>query len=551
MPPGSNLEVSISVMREGKEKEIIPFEGTQIFFGRDKECDVSLPDASVSRHHAELRREGGTFTLIDTESRNGLRVNGVPRKQASILPGDTFEIGIYTFRLRAGQGSKLSSRLSLQAENNLDQTLRHQTTLPALREARDLAVIYHACFWLTECEENSTLRERLCGLLLEALQVTEIQYYSSDLALAYRQGEAEKAVVKLFPFLAERFQNLTEAAIISGEEIARHQRGVGNYHYLACPIKRPGARSRSSCDFIILLKPSEWVPFTVEDRVLLQAVCQLWASESAKLEKKAVLESENTVLRAARPTGSLLGGSPIMERLRTRLIKSAGTKATILLQGETGSGKEVVAQFIHEQSPRSSRPLIKVNCSAIPEGLIESELFGVRRGAFTDAKETRAGKFAQANGGTILLDEIGELPPAAQAKVLRVLENNEIEPLGGDTPQKVDVRVIAATHRNLEEMVADGRFRQDLLFRLNVVNITVPPLREHLEDLPELSNHFLSRICDENGLAQLALSDSALKLLSENQWPGNARELRNVIYRCAIEAEDSIISEEDVRNALI
>ena len=298
------------------------------------------------------------------------------------------------------------------------------------------------------------------------------------------------------------------------------------------------------------MKPSEWLPFSVEDRVLLQAVCQLWASESAKLEKKSMLQKENTALKAARPTSNLLGKSPLMERLRTRLIKSAGTKASILLLGETGSGKEVVAQFIHEQSPRSALPLIKVNCSAIPEGLIESELFGHRRGAFTDARENRLGKFAQANGGTILLDEIGELPPAAQAKVLRVLENGEIEPLGGEAPQKVDVRVIAATHRNLEEMVTQGRFRQDLLFRLNVVSVIVPPLREHLEDLPELTAHFISRFCEENGLVRLTLSKEALTLLARHSWPGNVRELRNVIQRCAINAEGAVVSAADVKSSL-
>jgi pSer/pThr/pTyr-binding forkhead associated (FHA) protein len=550
MPPGSDLTVSVAVISNGKENEIIPFEAEMLLFGRDPECHVSLPDTSVSRRHAELRRDGGTFTLIDSGSRNGLKVNGVPRKQATLIPGDSFEIGIYSFRLKAGQGSKLASRPSLQVENQLGQTVRHQTTLPELREARHLAVIYHACFWITECEENQLLQERLCNLLHDALKVTETQFYHADLTLGCREGEGKKPAMKLAPFLAARFQSLPEATMILGEEIARHQRGVGDYHYLVCPIRRATQKSRTTNDFIVLLKPSEWLPFSVEDRVLLQAVCQLWASESAKLEKKSMLQKENTALKAARPTSNLLGKSPLMERLRTRLIKSAGTKASILLLGETGSGKEVVAQFIHEQSPRSALPLIKVNCSAIPEGLIESELFGHRRGAFTDARENRLGKFAQANGGTILLDEIGELPPAAQAKVLRVLENGEIEPLGGEAPQKVDVRVIAATHRNLEEMVTQGRFRQDLLFRLNVVSVIVPPLREHLEDLPELTAHFISRFCEENGLVRLTLSKEALTLLARHSWPGNVRELRNVIQRCAINAEGAVVSAADVKSSL-
>lgn len=551
MPPGSDLTVSVAVIRDGRENEIIPFDAEILLFGRDPDCNVSLPDASVSRRHAELRRDGGTFTLIDSGSRNGLKVNGVPRKQATLIPGDSFEIGIYSFRFRAGQASKLVSRPSLQVENHLGQTVRHQTTLPELRDARHLSVIYHACFWITECEENHLLQERLCNLLHDALKVSDTQFYRADLTLGCRQGEEKKPAIKLASFLAARFQSLPEATIISGEEIARHQRGAGDFHYLVCPIRRPAKKSGAANDFIVLLKPSDWLPFSVEDRVLLQAVCQLWAGESAKLEKKSILEKENTLLKATRPTSNLLGKSALMDRLRTRLSKSAGTKATILLLGETGSGKEVVAQFIHEQSTRSTHPLIKVNCSAIPDGLIESELFGHRRGAFTDARETRLGKFAQAHGGTILLDEIGELPPTAQAKVLRVLENGEIEPLGGEAPQRVDVRVIAATHRNLEEMVTRGQFRQDLLFRLNVVSLTIPPLREHLEDLRELAEHFLSQFCAENGLADLEISDEALALLARHPWPGNVRELRNIIQRCAIDTDNSTISALDVKSALL
>jgi DNA-binding NtrC family response regulator len=240
-----------------------------------------------------------------------------------------------------------------------------------------------------------------------------------------------------------------------------------------------------------------------------------------------------------------------MNKLRDRLRKIAQTNATVLVTGETGSGKELAANLIHQHSPRSGAPFVKVNCAAVPEGLIESELFGHAKGAFTDAKSSYQGKFAQANGGTLFLDEIGEMPLVVQSKVLRALENGEIERIGQEGITKVDVRIIASTHRDLAKMVQQGRFREDLFYRLNVLTVTVPALREHAEDIPMIASHFLQSFCNENGLAELCFARDAEMMLTSYNWQGNARELRNVVQRCATEAENLVIKAADLEEHVV
>jgi transcriptional regulator with GAF, ATPase, and Fis domain len=264
----------------------------------------------------------------------------------------------------------------------------------------------------------------------------------------------------------------------------------------------------------------------------------------------AALRQENVLLKEKASAAILLGDSPVMEQLQAQARKAAATNVTLLLQGETGSGKEVLAQFIHEHSPRRAQPFVRVNCAAIPAGLIESELFGHVKGAFTDAHNNRQGKFALAHGGTLLLDEIGELPLTVQAKVLRVLENGEIEPLGAERVARVDVRILAATHRDLAGMAREGRFREDLLYRLNVVQLRVPPLREHPEDIGTLAAHFLRRFCAENGLAEMVFAPEAIEEFQRHRWPGNVRELRNIIQRCAVLAQAPSILAAAVREQL-
>jgi DNA-binding NtrC family response regulator len=242
----------------------------------------------------------------------------------------------------------------------------------------------------------------------------------------------------------------------------------------------------------------------------------------------------------------IVGRSHAMQEVISTLERVAETKSTVLITGETGTGKELVARAIHDRSAQRDMPLIKVNCAAIPDALLESELFGHVRGAFTGAAENKRGKFALAHGGSILLDEIGMLGQPLQAKLLRVLQEREFEPLGSERSQKVDVRVIAATNRDLQQMVADGKFQEDLFYRLNVIPIRIPPLRERREDIAVLAEHFVRKHAQRSGRPAQRLHDSALAVLQRYDWPGNARELENTIERAVVLSRDAVIGADAI-----
>ena len=242
----------------------------------------------------------------------------------------------------------------------------------------------------------------------------------------------------------------------------------------------------------------------------------------------------------------IVGRSPVMRALVEKIQKVGATPARVLITGENGTGKELVARALHRHSPREGKPFVEVNCAAIPQELIESELFGHMKGSFTGAIADRAGKFEQANKGTLFLDEIGDMSMSAQAKVLRVLQDNVITRIGGSKTITVDVRVLAATNKNLEQEIAAGRFREDLYYRLNVVPIHVPPLREHREDIPDLVDYFISVLSEREGITPRRVGETALARLMELDWPGNVRELRNTVERMLILATGPELSAKDV-----
>ncbi len=258
------------------------------------------------------------------------------------------------------------------------------------------------------------------------------------------------------------------------------------------------------------------------------------------------LEEENIRLRAKLSGRGLSGKSRAIQKVREEIKRVAPTDATVLIMGESGVGKEVAARMIHELSPRRNGPFVEVNCAAIPEELIESELFGHERGAFTGATTSKRGKFDLAHGGTLFLDEIGDMSLSAQAKVLRVLQEKRFERLGGTKVIEVDVRVIAATNKNLDEEIKAGRFREDLYFRLNVVPITIPPLRERKEDIPILVEEIIAELALNTGLGKKRISNKVLEAFMEYPWPGNVRELKNLIERLVIMASGEEITLEDL-----
>jgi DNA-binding NtrC family response regulator len=285
--------------------------------------------------------------------------------------------------------------------------------------------------------------------------------------------------------------------------------------------------------FDYLTKPCKWA----ELEVILARV----AERRDMANKTAALE---TRLKAAEGSTTLIGETPVMQQVRRLIDTIAPTDASVMILGETGTGKELVARGLHERSRRSDRAFIPVNCGALPENLVESELFGHRKGAFTGADVHRKGLFEVANGGTLFLDEVGELDKSVQVKLLRFLESGEIRRVGENEPFRVDVRVLCATNRDLREMVANELFREDLFFRLNTFEIILPPLRERKPDIAALAQHLLARFASRRGLSQLSITPEAIEILMAHAWQGNVRELANVIERATILAGDGPILPE-------
>jgi len=267
--------------------------------------------------------------------------------------------------------------------------------------------------------------------------------------------------------------------------------------------------------------------------------------------RQLALEEENRELRGeSEARFDMIGSTPVMETLYEQIRRAAPTQARVLILGENGTGKELIARALHRNSQRSEGPFVRVNCAAIPRDLFESELFGHERGAFTGATARRKGKFVRAHKGTLFLDEVGEIPMELQPKILRSLESGEVEPVGADREIRVDVRVLAATNRDLDQAVADGKFRQDLFYRLQVVTLKAPPLRERRDDIPTLAWRFLEAACGENNLPMRDFTEPALRRLVRHDYPGNVRELRNLVERLVILTREQTIDADAVESCL-
>lgn len=548
MKPASTNWVLV-VSKGGRRIAAFPMPDGVVTAGRDADNELPLPHSSVSRKHAEFSCDASGVAVRDLDSRNGILVNGVPRKRARLQAGD--RVAICDFQIEVANAipaetGTVTRPPALGAALEVQATLGQRLQLPEARADRQLATLYHACFWIAEGVEERVLNERCLQLITESLHAVETQLYSGGREFQAHVSDAGgKPSLKLAAFLAKHFQQQQEASVLLGRDLARHQRGVGDFNYLVCPL-RPQSNGGDAAPFVVVLRSADQPDFTPEDRVLLQATCQLWARGQARTQQVTALRQENAQLKEKLSTGAMLGSSPAMTRLRERALKAAATNATVLITGETGSGKEVLAQFLHENSPRCGKPLVKLNCAAIPDTLIESELFGYAKGAFSGATRDHQGKFAQASGGTLFLDEIGEMPLLVQAKVLRAIENREVQPLGSDQTLTVDIRILAATNRDLADAVRQRQFREDLLYRLDVQSLKVPPLREREEDVPELARHFLRQFCATNGLAELVFAPAALEALKQHAWPGNIRELANVVQRCALNAASPTIAKAEV-----
>lgn len=550
----SNKNWGLARLHKDGRVEQIPLKKGVLTVGRDKENKVSIADVSVSRFHAEFVLENDEVQVRDVGARNGILVNGVMRSEATLQPNDEIAIGNVGFKVVAGRIDGAMQKPTVRISQEVDvlmKTSLQPLQLPSDTAERQLAMLYHGCSWLASDLEEDEFAEKCLRTIREGMSAVEAQLYDEKGALklsVYDEKEG-KTGVRLASYLAERFKNVPEAVIITGDEIKFHQRNIKDFNYLVgtlCPDKA----ERGKYPFIVLIKPADWKEFLVKDRLFLQALCQLWHRRSDNRKTIDKLGRENKKLKQTHAGPELIGASKTLEKMRKEAAKAASTKFTVTLMGETGSGKEVAAHFIHAQSPRAEGPFVRVNCAAIPHSLMENELFGHVKGAFTDARTDQRGKFELADGGTLFLDEIGELPLELQTKMLRALESGKIEKIGSEKPLHVDVRVVAATNRNLKQMSQEKSFREDLYFRLTPLMIRIPPLREHAEDVKEIAQSFLDQFTRDYGTASFRLDSKALKALQAHEWPGNVRELKHVMQRCALGADGAVISADLVKEKL-
>jgi DNA-binding NtrC family response regulator len=469
----------------------LPDEG-MVLVGRDEQADLRLRDDSVSRRHARLLLTDEGVRVVDLGSHNGTSINGRPVDSAQpVLSGDVLSFGAVVAVVRSRRRAA-PARRALEAERLMGQ-LREEVER-ALRYGRPLTMLVLA---LPEPSESGR----------EAVEAV----------LATDAGPAEAAGWLDGTHL---LWALPEVSSEPGEE------GLGERVealLAACPQARLGLSACPSdgCDVETLVAAARTAAQT--------AAPGSWASAAEGVTRLTL--GERTVLVA----------DPAMGQLYALLRRLAASELPVLVCGETGVGKENAAFAVHHWSPRAAGPFIAVNCAALPEGLVESELFGHERGAFTGATSARAGLLESAQGGTVFLDEVGELPASAQAKLLRALEVRRITRVGEVRERPIDLRIVAATHRDLEAEVAAGRFREDLYFRLGAATVLLPPLRERPREVPMLARDFLARACEALGRSRLELAAGTLHALARHGWPGNVRELRNLMDYAAAAVTGDVV----------
>ncbi len=368
----------------------------------------------------------------------------------------------------------------------------------------------------------------------------------------------ERSLREFLTILLEDEGFTVDAAATVGE--ARAKLADGRFDLVICDLKLPdgngmevlsSARSTGITTPFVVITAHTTPQHALE---ALRAGAAEYLSKPFEVEELKLIIArvlgQRTVAERGAEMDEFVGSSPAISRILELVPRIASSPSTVLITGESGTGKELLARAIHSNSPRAEGPFLTVNCGALPEGLLESELFGHVRGAFTGAVRDHAGLTTRAQGGTLFLDEIGELTPPVQVKLLRVLQDHRVRPVGGTTETQVDVRFLAATNRDLVRDVEDGRFREDLFYRLNVIHLHVPPLRERPQDVPDLARHIVGRTCRRLGIGEKRLTADAVQLLQAYRWPGNVRELENVLERTVVLESSDVITSGSLRDRI-
>jgi Nif-specific regulatory protein len=544
--------------------------GQPTVIGRSSSCQIVIPDDRSSRHHAQIDWKDGTWVLRDLGSRNGTQVDGEDVQSEYVLSdGDRIQIAgstfSFTYDLKSVSNSSgptdSGAPLEPQATADLTDAATQEPLILHSHKPRrwvaELAVEMMECANISEAAEVAldALLKR-CGIQAGAVLLTQQMSVSRILATRERGG---KAYHRVSDFLVKKC--LTDKRAILARNIQDDQQFVDLDSSLS---------SDSSSVICVPIFDSDQVYglihiYTRSDERELTTNDLDWASAAAepfgvtfshqrqknKLGKKLQqsrrrAQSLQMQLNEVVGSDSMLGQSPALQQLRKQIARVARTDATVLLRGESGVGKELAARQIHLQSSRAQQPFVAVNCAALTSSILESELFGHEKGSFTGATEQKIGKFEMANGGTLMLDEVGEMSPEIQAKFLRVLEGQPFERVGGSKPIAVDVRIVAATNRDLEQAVKQGLFRSDLYFRLRVVELVLPSLRERREDIVPLAESFLANFRAKSGHGPSGFSAKAIDAMNKYHWPGNIRELKNCVERAYVLSNHELAEPEDL-----
>jgi Nif-specific regulatory protein len=547
--------------------------GQKLTLGRSPDNRIVLRDDLASRNHAEVFPQADGWSVRDLGSRNGTRVNGqLISRPTRLAWNDVILVGGSEFLLAdnppesaASDGPTLAELEKEPAEPRkkpgLAITVRlsrsrlltesESQLLSQPRVAHDLTRLYKLGLAMGSARDLKKLAETVLDALLEETHADTgavlMLDNSRELSLVAYRGK--QTYHKVSDFISDSVMRSPEGVLahVASDRALKNRQSleeIGAESVICVPIKIDDRVA----GLVHLYSTDPTRALQRDDLEFTLAVVAQLAQVVAELKERESLMQANELLREnLRVETELVGQSQAIEAIKQQIARVAPTNATVLVRGESGVGKELVARALHMNSPRRNGPLVCLNCAALTETLLESELFGHERGAFTGATEQKIGKFESAHRGTIFLDEIGEMKPGTQAKLLRVIEGQPFERVGGGKAIQVDVRVVAATNVELEAAVQDGRFRRDLYFRLQVVEMRVPPLRDRKEDILVLANHFFQRLAQEVGRRLRGFSDGALQKLMRYDWPGNVRELRNAIERAVVLGSSDEISDRDIQ----
>ncbi len=529
---------------------------TENRIGRGLDCHIVLNDALSSRVHAIIQRRDGAWFIRDAGSRNGTFVNGQKADEAQLIDGCHVKTGIteFSFHQSEAQPSDISSQ-----DPALTQTIVRDSpvetdrvpdnlfaTLEDPDSARDLLVLHQLSVKLLGIQDPDEVVRASLDLLHHrtGASVTGFLWLSDEGELKPKQliPDDSTGKVTLSHSLTEVVCRKRRAVWIDNQSVSHN---TGTLDHFADAICVPLVHDRSTLGAIHLYL--EHGRFDLRDFEISIALANMLVVALARARQQAILATNHSRLVAkSADFDELIGESTPMQRLKSKIARIAHATGCVLIRGESGSGKELVARAIHKASARVDRPMLSVNCAAIPRDLMESQLFGHKRGAFTGADSDHLGWFQQAHSGTLFLDEVGEMTLEGQAKLLRILEGHPFLPVGATEEISVDVRVIAATNRDLSDVVREKRFREDLYYRLSVFELLVPSLRERESDIERLMQFFLEHFKLQHGRPKLTLSEAARARLISYRWPGNVRQLRNVIDSAVVMAERDVIESADL-----